>query len=286
MFPTERRNHPSVLLRYNGDLILFDCGEGTQKQLRKAKIPPTKIKYIFITHWHGDHSLGLPGMFQSLSAHGKKEKLIVVGPAKTKERIEYIKKAFTWYENFQIEVIEAKNGKVIETDEWIIKAMEVKHGTPCLAYSFEEKEKVKINIEYTKKFGLIQHPLLGKLQKGQTIEWKGKKITPKKGTFKKKGKKITYITDTVFFPELIDFSMDSDVIISECSFMDRDTEMALDKKHMITSQVGMLAKKSNAKKLLLFHISPRYSNEKEVVEEVKKVFEEAKLVNDLEKINV
>jgi len=225
-------------------------------------------------------------MFQSLSAHGKKEKLIVVGPAKTKERIEYIKKAFTWYENFQIEVIEAKNGKVIETDEWIIKAMEVKHGTPCLAYSFEEKEKVKINIEYTKKFGLIQHPLLGKLQKGQTIEWKGKKITPKKGTFKKKGKKITYITDTVFFPELIDFSMDSDVIISECSFMDRDTEMALDKKHMITSQVGMLAKKSNAKKLLLFHISPRYSNEKEVVEEVKKVFEEAKLVNDLEKINV
>jgi ribonuclease Z len=284
MFPTERRNHPSVLLRYEGDYFLFDCGEGTQKQLRKAKVSPNKINYILLTHWHGDHALGIPGIFQSLSANSKTEKIVLVGPRGSKERVEHLKKAFAWYQKFEIQVIEAKEGVVLESEKWTISAMKVKHGVPTLAYSFQERGKVKINLEYTRKFGLVQHPLLGKLQKGEKIVWKGKEITPEKGTITQKGKKITYVTDTVFFPDLVDFAMGSDVLISEASFMNKEKDMALEKRHMTTGQVATLAKKAGCKKLEIFHVSPRYTDEKGILKEVREIFKDAEMTEDLKKM--
>lgn len=286
MFPTEKRNHPSIFLRSGGECFLFDCGEGTQTRLRKAKISPAKIGYILITHWHGDHSLGLPGIFQSLSAHSKSDELVIVGPKGSQKKVEHIKKAFGWHQKFSIRVIESSGGKVLEGKDWLLEAIPVKHGIPTLAYSFRQKDAVKINLDYTKKFGLTKHPLLGKLQKGETIEWKGKKITPEKGTYTKPGKKITYITDTLLFPELIDFSKESDVLICEASFMNEHREMAIEKQHLTTGQAGMLAEKSGSSELYVFHVSPRYSNKKKVLDEVKKAFKGAKMPRDLDKIEV
>jgi len=284
MFPTPKRNHPSIYLRYEGDYMLFDCGEGTQRQMKCAKLKPARLDYIFITHWHGDHSLGLPGIFQSLSGHGKRGKLRIFGPEGSEERIEHVLKAFSWHKTFKIDVREIDGGLVLRKRDWEVRAMEVKHTSPCLAYSFKERDRRKINVAYLSKFGLKQHPILGKLQRGETIVWKGRKITPEEGTYIKKGKKVTYVTDTVFFDELVDFVRDSDVLICEATFLNKDKELAIERGHMTAAQAAFLAKEGGVKDLYIFHFSQRYKDEKVLVKEAKKIFPNTHEAKDLMRI--
>jgi len=285
MIPTIKRNHPSVLLVHEGDYLLFDCGEGTQRQMIKAKISTAKIGYIFITHWHGDHCLGIPGMLHSMNTNQKQDKVIIFGPKGAKEKIEMMISAFAWRNRLEVEVKEIKNDLVHETDNWEVYCMPVKHTTHAVSYYFKEKDKLRINLEYTKKFGLIQHPLLGKLQKGKTITWKGNKITPAKGTIKKIGKKVTYVMDTLYLESLEKFANDSDLLICEAMFTDSGKEMADEKLHMTAKQAGKLAKKSKSKQLYLMHMSQRHSK-REILEDAKKVFPEAKIAEDFMEVKL
>jgi ribonuclease Z len=196
MFPTKKRAHPCILVRDDEVNLLFDCGEGAQRQMRIAEISPTKIDYIFITHWHGDHTLGLAGLFQSLSANKRDRKLIVYGPEGTNMRISHLLKVFSFDLRYTIEVneIKIKEGKIeriLDTEDFAIEAMTVKHIVSCINYSYIKKGKRRINLEYTKKYGLEKDKLLGNLQNGETIVYKGHKITPEKGTYITPDKKVT-----------------------------------------------------------------------------------------------
>ena len=195
MFPTKKRAHPCVFINDEKINFLFDCGEGAQRQMRIAGISPTKLDYIFITHWHGDHTLGLAGLIQSLAASQRDRKLIIYGPEGTNNRINHLLKAFAFDQRYPIEVneIKIKEGTVhrfIDEKNFAFEAMPVKHIIPCINYSYIRKGKRKINLEYTKKFGLERNKILGDLQKGKTITYKGKKITPAKGTYLTPNKKI------------------------------------------------------------------------------------------------
>src|SRR3989344_9085759 len=135
--PTAKRNHTAVLLSYKAENILIDCGEGTQRQFRKAKLNPCALTRILITHWHGDHVLGLPGLLQTLALNNYNKILYIYGPRGTKRFMDLLYSLFVPRGKVKIQVQELNgNGKFLETADFIIESYEMKHGTPTLAYSF------------------------------------------------------------------------------------------------------------------------------------------------------
>jgi len=282
MKPSKERNTSGLLLTYKGENILVDCGEGIQRQLIKAGISLTKITKILISHWHGDHVIGLPGLFLSLVQNQHKKTLEIYGPPGIKKSILKLISLFSKeFAGLKYKITEInKKGVFLNEKDFSITAEKLSHSTPCLAYSFNEKTRRKINLEYTKKFGLKKDPLLGKLQQGKTIRYKGKKITPKKGTILIPGKKITIIMDTIFNKKYSKIAKDSDLLISESTFLETEQNKAKNYKHLTAKQAAKIAKESNSKQLILTHISSRYKNEKRILAEAKTIFKNTKVARD------
>lgn len=301
--PTVKRNHQATLLSYNSENILIDCGEGTQRQFRMAKLNPLKITRILITHWHGDHILGLPGLFQTLAFDDYKKTLHIYGPKGTKRYVSELKKIFVFKDKLNIKVEEVgdtqgrtpkniqKNiftrGKFFETDDFYLEAKAMTHGPPTNAYSFVKKGKLRIDKKKLKKSGLPVGIHLKKLKQGKDIKFKGKTYKAKNLTYSSDSLKISFVMDTTFNKNIIPFVKGSDLFISESQFGSELAKKAKEHKHMIAKQVGEIAKKAKVKKLVLTHISQRYDkNPKKILNEAKKVFRNSRLVNDLDVIEV
>ena len=282
MLPTSERNTTAILINHNSENILIDCGEGTQRQFRKAKISPTKVTKLLITHWHGDHVLGLPGFLENLAKNNYNKTLEVYGPKGTKKYINEVYKIFISQCNrINIKIKEiSKNGLLFETKDLVVSTHKLEHTAVCYGYSIQEKNRRKINISFTKKFGLSKHPLLGKLQQGKTITYKGKKISPKEGTTLIPGKKLTVILDTKYKKDLIKFADSSDLLISEATLSNELKEEAKQYKHMTPHNAAELAKLSNSKQLVLTHFSQRYKDAKTIEREAKKVFKKTIAAKD------
>tara|TARA_Y100000310_G_scaffold211572_1_gene212316 strand:+ start:2266 stop:3159 length:894 start_codon:yes stop_codon:yes gene_type:complete len=287
MKPTKDRATSSLILTHNGENILLDCGEGTQRQLLKSNISPTKITRLLLSHWHGDHILGLPGLLQTITKSEYSKTLKIYGPKGTKKFISKLMDFFLTKQKIKYEVKEiSKKEKIIDEKDFFIQAENLFHGISCIAYSFNEKTKRKINLNYTKKFGLTRNPALGKLQQGKTITYKGKKITPKKGTILIPGKKITIISDTRYNKKLSSIAKNSDLLIIESTFLDRDKNKARDYKHLTAKQAATVAKEAKVKKLVLTHLSERYKNKSEVLKEAKKTFKNVELAKDFFEVEI
>ena len=286
MIPTKSRNQLSILLKYKDEGILFDCGEGTQRQLKIIGIPPTKITKILVSHWHLDHVLGLPGLITTLGASNYNKKLKLYGPKNSRRFIENMFKAFIQHQPIDIEVIEIKKQRIFENNDFYIESLPMKHGIACFGYSFVEKDRRKINLSYLKKFGLKQHPILKKLQHGEDIEWKEKTIKAELATETVKGKKITFITDTLPNENIIKLAKDSDILICESTHTKEVGEKTEKYKHMTAEQAAELAKKSRAKKLVLMHFSQRYKTTEPFIKEARKVFKNTIAAEDFKVIKV
>ncbi|RIB35136.1 MAG: ribonuclease Z [Candidatus Nanoclepta minutus] len=283
-FPNKRRNHPSVFIEYKGVGIMFDCGEGTQRQIRSLKIKPSKIKYIFLTHWHGDHILGLPGILFSLINMGYSEKLNIFIPRGYKKNLEYILKGFGIEPNFEISIKELHDGKVLDDQEFEIYAKKVKHSIETYSLYFKQKDYIKIDEKIAKELGVFgDKKILKKIKEGKTVEINGKKISYKDIGYIKKGIKVSYITDTLFFEDLIDFVKDSDILISE-SYYFYDPHLAKEHYHLDFIEVKNLFDRSNSKLLLLMHFSQRYDKEIEMIRE--KIESENKNIYFLEDLSI
>jgi ribonuclease Z len=286
--PTARRNHPSMLLKYKEENILFDCGEGTQKQIRIAKLNPCKITRILLTHWHGDHIFGLPGLLQTLAMSNYSKTLKVYGPRGTKHYMDLYKNLYLRKgEELKLEIHEIDSGIIINEKEFEIIAEQMSHDAPCLAYSFIIKEKNRLDKKKLKKLKLPENfPLIGELVKGNTIEYNKKKIDGKKLVYKEPQRKITYVLDTRMNERAITIAKDSDVLICESTFSKMEGEVAKDYAHLTSEQAAEIAKKSKSKKLILTHLSQRYENPKMILKEAKKVFKETRVAEDFDILKI
>jgi ribonuclease Z len=287
--PTITRNHTSILLQYKGENVLIDCGEGTQRQLRKIKVNPCKITKILITHWHGDHVLGLPGLFQTLILSHYNRTLQIYGPKGTKKFLKEFVNVFIPVLRFKAEVHEV-SGKFIDNPDFEMTAMPLTHGNvPCNGYEFKEKDKLRINKEKLKKLKLTreEESRLTALTKGKSIKIGNKMIKPKDLTYLQKGKKISFIFDTKTCTNAIKLAKDSDLAIIESTYSNEEKELASKYGHMTAGQSAEIAKKSKVKKLVLTHISQRYEfNEKLLEKEAKKVFPNSEIAKDFMVVNV
>ncbi len=285
--PTAKRNHVAMLMKYKEQTILIDCGEGTQRQFKKAKLNPCKINTLLITHWHGDHVLGIPGLLQTLALNNYKRTLKVYGPKGTSKFMTLMQKLFVFENKLRIEVKETTSNKIIETKDFYIESLPLKHGTPTNAYSFVEKDKLRINKKKLEKLKIPSSPLIGELQKGKNIKVNGKIIKATDLTYKEKGKKITIILDTELTDNCYKIAKDSDLLIAEATYANKEKELAKENKHLTASDAAKIAKKANCKKLILTHISQRYQkNEKILLEEARKTFKNTELSEDLMKTEI
>jgi len=284
--PTAKRNHTSILVRYGNEMILVDCGEGTQRQFRIAGINPCKLTRILITHWHGDHVLGIPGLLQTLALNGYNKTLYVYGPKGTKRFMDMIYQLFVFSGKIDVRVEEVAKGEVIDTKDFVVEAFPVNHSTYCNAYSFVEKEKRRMDTSKIKKFGL-KGEIIGKLQQGKSVSHENNTIKPDDVSYIQKGKKVAFLLDTAICENCFNVAKDADLLISEATYSSEIGEKAAEYRHLTSANAAEIAKKAKAKKLILTHLSQRYENdEQKILKEAKKIFAKTELARDFMKVEV
>ncbi|MEK6892707.1 MAG: ribonuclease Z [Nanoarchaeota archaeon] len=286
MIPTKLRNHTSILLSYANENILVDCGEGTQRQFRIAGISPCKITHLLITHWHGDHMLGIPGLMQTLAMSEYNKTLKVYGPIGTKRFFSLIESLILGFK-IKMEIHEVSSGIFIEEKDFFIESLPMQHGIQTNAYSFVIKNKIRLDKKKLKKFKLPNSPLLGELQHGKDIVFNGKKIKAKDVSYLEKGKKVSFILDTILNENAFKLAKDADLLVCESSFSSEEKERAKEYQHLTAADAAAIAKKAKAKKLILTHISQRYEHMPKIIEkEAKKIFKNVQLVKDFDVVVV
>ncbi len=289
MVPTKDRNVQGIYLDYKGEGILVDCGEGTQRQMNIAGINRLKVKKILISHWHGDHVSGLIGLIQTMGNTDEPGKLTIFGPKGTREYMNHLLQSCVFDLRLSLDInelnIKQKN-VIFENDDYMIEAAPLDHTTPCLGYTFIEKDMRKINIEKAKKLGLSEGPLLGKLQKGESVKINNKTIHPDDISSIKRGKKIAFILDTTLTDACYELAESADVLVCEATFESGKEEKALQFKHMTTEMAGLIANKSGVKKLILTHFSQRYKTLHDLEEEIKNLFQNTTLAYDFMKVKL
>jgi len=287
MMPTKERNHQALLFSYKNHGILMDCGENTQRQLKIAGVKPSKVTKILLSHWHGDHVLGLPGLLQSLNASEYNGILEIYLPKGDKKLFDKMVEAFPFDVNVEIKVIEiGKDGVFFENDEFTLEAYHLKHGIKTLGFNFVEKDTRRIKLAEVKKLGIPEGPLLGKIQKGKEISFKGKKYKADELSHIIKGKKVSYIADTMLCKECNTMVKDADLLISESAFCTEHEDKAEGYKHMTARQAALLASRSNVKKLILTHFSQRYKTSKPLFDDAKEVFDNVECAFDFMKVKL
>lgn len=280
--PTVKRNHTAILLNYKEENILVDCGEGTQRQFRKARINPGKVTKILITHLHGDHTFGLPGLISTLGLSEYTKTLYIYGPKGIKEFVSRVLELANFKEKFKI-VVEEVAGKFFKGKDFYLGAERMKHGTPANAYNFVIEDKLRIDKSKLKKSKLPAGKHLSDLQKGKDIVYENKKYKAKDLTYIEKGKKVSFVLDTLYNERIENFVRDSEILIMESSFGSDLKREAEEHMHLTAEQCGKIAKKSKVKKLFLTHISQRYeANLKFLLQDAKKNFKEVEIAKDLD----
>ena len=286
MVPTKERNQPALLLTTKYYDILIDCGEGTQRQLKQMQKSPNRIKKILITHWHGDHCLGLPGLLMTLGQNNYNEELEIYIPKGTTKNLDSMMNAFLVNLSYPLKVIECSDGVASSDDSLIIESAVMEHIVPCVNFSIKEKDRRRIKLKVIGKLGIPEGPLLGKLQSGKSIVWKGKKVSPEDATIVVQGKKISYITDTEQTDACYKIAENSDVLVCEATLKSELKDLATERQHLTPKMAAHIASHSGVKKLILTHFSQRYQSIKELEEDAKDVFADVIAAYDFMKVKI
>lgn len=287
--PTPERNPSAIMINREGELMLFDCGEGTQQQMMRAKTGMKALSSIFITHFHADHILGIPGLIQTMSFHGRTEPLKIYGPHWIHE-FARILSALGYYKlRFEIDAIDLEPGDVVKRDDYSIMAIKTEHSIPSIGYALIENERTgKFNRQKAIGLGVPPGPLFSRLHKGESVEVDGKMIHSKDVVGESRpGRKIVYTGDTRPCKAILEASRDADLLIHESTLAKDQQDWAIESMHSTAEEAATLAKEANVLKLVLTHISSRYSDDTtQLHEEAKTIFANVIVADDLMEIDV
>ena len=288
-WPTIKRNVTSVAVKRGGEILLFDCGEGTQRQIQKSSISHMQITKIFITHFHGDHFLGLPGLIQTMQLNNRKEPLHIYGPTGMVNLTKSLLSLGYFRPAYEIIPHDVKDGAVLKFNEYQVKVLRVKHNVPAIAYCLEEDMRPgKFNKSKALKLSVPEGPLFSKLQRGEPVTLKnGKRITPDQvlGPLRK-ARKIVISGDTIPYNKLINFACNADVLVHDATFDSELEDRATEYGHSTAHQAAEIAKKAGVERLFLIHVSPRYMDAHVLEDDARQVFTNAVVPRDLEEFEV
>ena len=286
MMPLPYRHLTSVLLRREGDLFLFDAGEGTQVSLRRLNLRWKKINTIFISHTHADHVTGLPGILMLSAQVDRDEPLYIIGPPKIKEYVETSRQVLDMYINYEIIIKEVNEpGVVYKTDEFQVRAFWLEHTKPCLGYVFEEFPRPgAFDPEAARRLNVPCGPLWSKLQAGLAVAAADGTIVESSQVLgpPRSGRKFSFVTDTKYLPTIAPEVAGSDFFVCESMFAKGMEQDAAEKKHMTCTQAARIARDAAVKKMALIHYSPRYTDYdlKQLVKDAQEIFPNTVLSKD------
>jgi ribonuclease Z len=287
MMPLPHRHLTSVLLRREGELFLFDGGEGTQISIRRLNLRWKKITAVFVSHMHADHVTGLPGILMLSSQVDREEPLYIFGPPKIADYIETSRRSLDMYINYEIVVREiVEPGVVWKGEGFSIRAFPLRHTKTCYGYALEEEARPgAFHPDRALELGVPRGPLWSTLQGGENVTLPdGRVVAPAEVLGPpRSGRKFSYVTDSLYFPDIAREVAGSDLLVCEGMFEVALAQSAVEKKHMTAEQAARIARDAGGvRKLALIHYSPRYADRdlKLLLDEAQAVFPQAVLSKD------
>jgi ribonuclease Z len=282
--PTPERNPSAILINREGEMLLFDCGEGTQRQMMRARTGMMRLNYIFLTHLHADHILGIPGLLETMAFQGRKKPLIIAGPTHTLRLVDTFKTVCYFSRDFEVQAVELKPEDILYMDGYQVEAVETNHSVPSLGYCLKEDPRLgRFNRDAAITLGIPPGPLFGKLQHGQSVEVGGKMIHPDQVMgHPRLGRKIVYTGDTRPCRTVEVASDGADLLIHDCALADDMADWARETKHSTAGEAAQVAKRAKVRQLALTHISSRYSEDTfPLLRDAKSIFERTIVAEDL-----
>jgi len=287
--PTPERGLPAIALQRERELLLFDCAEGTQRQMARAGVSPMRLDTIFITHLHGDHFLGLAGLVQTLSLMDRERELEIFCQKGEGKRIESYLQIPHYTLTFELGVHELEPGEELRRRGYRILTSEADHNVPSLAYAFVEDERPgKFYPDKAVALGVKAGPDFSRLKAGENVKLRdGSIIKPKQVMGPPRpGRKVAYTGDTRPSKRIIELARGADVLIHDCTLADELAEKAAESAHSTPSEAAEVAKQADVKQLVLIHTSPRYEEDTILLEQAKKIFPNTVVARDLMELEV
>ncbi len=294
MMPMPRRRLTSVAIRLEGQVYLFDCGEGTQVPYKELHLGLRALKVVAVTHLHADHCLGLPGMLMLRAQMPDPEPLTVIGPPGLERFIQHVREDLAMYINYEVRVREwdgPQQTLAYEDEEVQIFWRPVKHSVFCLGYRWEERDRAgKFDPAAADRLGVPWGPQRGLLQRGQSITMEdGRSVQPEEvmGPLRR-GRHAAFITDTTVTPALEPLMRDVDIAFLESMFLPEHAEDAREKKHLMVRQAAEAASRAGAQEVRLVHLSPRYDRRaaSQMTDEARRIHPRARVAKEREIIEV
>ncbi|KPV64828.1 MAG: Ribonuclease Z [Candidatus Bathyarchaeota archaeon BA1] len=289
--PTRERSLPAIAIRRGGELLLFDCGEGTQRQMVSARIGFRPKTYIFISHMHLDHISGLPGLIHTLSLLSRKDPLYIFGPSRLSEYVQFIAKMAGPRLDlpFPIMVHEITEGLIHRGKDYGVHAASADHDVPCFAYALIEDERPgRFYPDKARRLGVPEGPMWARLKRGFPVTLpSGEVIKPEEVCGPKRaGRRIVYSSDTRPIGSVITLAKDADILIHDATLDDALWERAREDGHSTPSQAAEVAKEARAKRLVLTHISARYKDPSPLLEHARRIFPHVDVAEDFMRISI
>jgi len=283
--PTPNRNPSAIAVNREGELLLFDCGEGAQQQMMRAKTG-MKIAAIFVTHFHADHVLGIPGLLQTMALQGRDEPLEIYGPRYVDKFLAHLLALGYTGKGFDVKAIELRPGDVVRRQGYVVRTMKTVHNVVSIGYVLEEDMRPgRFNRERAIELGIKPGPLFARLQSGHSVFVDDREVKPEEVLGPPRpGRKMVYTGDTRPCESVIEASRDADLLIHDGTLSEETKEYAIDYLHSTALEAAEVAKEAVVRHLILTHLSARYSDAegaRKLKDEASQVFANTEIASDL-----
>jgi len=285
--PTAQRAPAALLVRRGGDRLLFDCAEGTQRQLLRSSVGLVELGEVFVTHFHADHILGLPGLFKTFSLRGRERPLEVYGPRGLVDLLGSLKRVVGKL-SYDVRVIELEPGYVLERDGYRLATFAVSHGVPAVGWSLIEGTRPgRFDVEAADALGVPSGPARGALQRGESVTCPDGSMVNADQVLgpPRPGRKIVITGDTAPAETIVEAGWGADVFVTEATFSEEERERAQETMHQTAAQAAAIAKRANVGLLALTHLSNRYFGP-EIAREAREIFPETVVPRDFDVVEV
>ena len=285
--PTAQRAPAALLVRRGGDRLLFDCAEGTQRQLLRSSVGLIDLPEVFVTHFHADHVLGLPGMFKTFALRGRELPLVVYGPRGLVDLLGSLKRVVGKL-TYEVRLVELEPGDVLERDGYRLATFAVSHGVRSVGWSLIEASRPgRFDVECADALGVPNGPERGALQRGEPVTLSdGRTVTPEQVLgAPRPGRKLVLTGDTAPSEAIVEAAWGADVLVTEATFSEEEHDRAEETLHQTAAQAAETARRANVGLLALTHLSNRYFGP-EIAKEAREIFPETVVPRDFDVIEV
>ena len=285
--PTPRRAPTALLVRRGGERLLVDCAEGTQRQLLKSSVGLIELREIFLTHYHADHYLGLPGMLKTFALRGRELPMTIYGPPGLRELFGSLRRIFGRL-TYEYELVEVVPGDVFARDGYELRMFAVDHGVSAVGYAFvEDVRPGRFDVEIADALGVPSGPERGALQAGEEVQVAGGRVVAPEEVLgpPRPGRKLVVTGDTAPFPGVVEAAEAADVLVHEATFLEDERDRARETAHSTAVDAATVAIEAGVGLLSLTHLSNRYSG-REAADEARAVFAETVVPRDFDTIDL